>query len=516
MLTQVPTIQDIQQYKQAKQKTTETQPSEPSNNAESLRNKIKSGKKDDIVFKSEDKNIKPVNFQIGERTSEDIQKELKELEDSYKEKQEVIDKLKKEAGADWDPSTPKDKALLKGYKIQEDELKKTFKDERDKLNNELLNLQNANNRPSSAVQPASATSALPAYAAISQLKPEEQEEAKKKLGEAKASVDAGLRGEDAQQAQILKHIENGGKFSYADLTREKYWSEDGPSASDVFGELAGFMSKDEAKKWALNHMYGGEHPWNDTAQAALDNSYKLGTTTSEETKILKDVDVGGRTVKSVPEAVKEENRRTGKESIKAAEDYLKEWNKVHSDIVDDKYIENLPKFLHKAYKDGDFGEPGSKDAKSRLGYFIVDSVGTSLRNVGDILKGGKGEEKSEYNKVATENLQKALERRNQKYADMANQDMQMLKVPADNMQEIESALNKVYADKLIGPWLEAQNLRVKQAFVNGLINLSGKYDLKDAAKILITNELLNPGEMKQDATNIISGAVNTGKSLLGL
>ena len=92
--------------------------------------------------------------------------------------------------------------------------------------------------------------------------------------------------------------------------------------------------------------------------------------------------------------------------------------------------------------------------------------------------------------------------------------MEQLTVPAKDAQKVESALTQVYADKMIGPWLQAQDINVKQALVNALLKISDKYDLKDAMKIAITNEILTPSNVSQDAKDVVGGVTSGLTSLI--
>ena len=89
--------------------------------------------------------------------------------------------------------------------------------------------------------------------------------------------------------------------------------------------------------------------------------------------------------------------------------------------VDDHYLDNLPKFLYKRYKDGEFGEPGSKDAKARLGYFIMNGVQNTLKGLSNSFAANAGrapifnDVTTDYDKLQNTNFANAMNNRWNKY-----------------------------------------------------------------------------------------------------
>ena len=48
--------------------------------------------------------------------------------------------------------------------------------------------------------------------------------------------------------------------------------------------------------------------------------------------------------------------------------------------IDDKMVAQFPTFMFKRFKDGEFGDPKSSDAKLRLAYFMINGVQSKLKN----------------------------------------------------------------------------------------------------------------------------------------
>lgn len=97
-------------------------------------------------------------------------------------------------------------------------------------------------------------------------------------------------------------------------------------------------------------------------------------------------------------------------------------------LVDPQYLENLPKGLVQAYTSGKFGDPESDDAKSRLGYFILDNIATGLSN----FRIGRsspafGDKQSKYDKYLDTELTNAMQRKNDSINNVNNAALDIVK-----------------------------------------------------------------------------------------
>ena len=94
--------------------------------------------------------------------------------------------------------------------------------------------------------------------------------------------------------------------------------------------------------------------------------------------------------------------------------------------IDDHYLENLPTFLSTRYKNGEFGEPGSKDAKARLGYFIMNGVQNTLKGLSNSFAANAGrapifnDVTTDYDKLQNTNFANAMDNRWNKYKQETN------------------------------------------------------------------------------------------------
>ena len=147
--------------------------------------------------------------------------------------------------------------------------------------------------------------------------------------------------------------------------------------------------------------------------------------------------------------------------------------------VDDKYIEGLPKGLWRQYKSDAYGlstesalkklqsmglseeeakkalknpqteeqkkiADANKDAKSTLGYFVLDAVANGLSNMSKAVRGQDIDTNAGAAKQMNQtNLEKALERRNQKYGTLQERQWQSLIDSAGLTNEQRKALGDI-------------------------------------------------------------------------
>lgn len=120
--------------------------------------------------------------------------------------------------------------------------------------------------------------------------------------------------------------------------------------------------------------------------------------------------------------------------------------------IDDKMVESLPTFMVRHYQNGEFGEPGSKDAKLRLAHFMINGVGTALQNASAVIKGGQMQE-SDIEKFNNTNLEQGLSNRWYKNKAETESAVEALKKQGIEEQDIRNSINKI-----------ATNARMQTAF----------------------------------------------------
>lgn len=192
--------------------------------------------------------------------------------------------------------------------------------------------------------------------------------------------------------------------------------------------------------------------------------------------------------KEVQESIDTSNdaTRQEKEQIKEAADEVRDYvNKndmsdvakkamqqygLNTALIDTNYTKGLPKSILKAWKDGKFGTPSTKDSKSVRNYLMLNELGTMLSNMGAGVKGGESKE-ALWTSSVRKNMEEADARNNEKFkADMNNQ-MQQLNIGAEDQIELNKRISELMADNTFA--LAAQH-------AGNIENTIGLWYLKEA------------------------------------
>lgn len=204
--------------------------------------------------------------------------------------------------------------------------------------------------------------------------------------------------------------------------------------------------------------------------------------------------------------------------------------------IDDKLVAQIPTFMTKRYVDGEFGDPKSTDAKLRLAHFLVNGVGSKLKQASNIAMKTAGkapmfdDTTSDYEKYQQSNFAKGMENRWRKYEAETNAAIDLATKEGGNEQELRntaqqitqtnklnSAFNmlnenqKVYALRVVNKiGNEIGNLSDDQ-FINMLIGFAVSGDnltWQEAAEILV-------GKFGKDAIGgKLGGKINGGKPVV--
>ena len=149
------------------------------------------------------------------------------------------------------------------------------------------------------------------------------------------------------------------------------------------------------------------------------------------------------------------------EKQKAQEEKVKNWNNTMDSAsrmgaaaknVDDHYIEQLPTSIYARYKNNEFGKAGTKEAKQRLAYFIMDAAASPLKALANGMSrfAGQGDRfedtTSAYQKYQESNLAKGLENRWNKYQKETDAAMDLLRQREFADEDINEAIDKVSAN----------------------------------------------------------------------
>ena len=217
-----------------------------------------------------------------------------------------------------------------------------------------------------------------------------------------------------------------------------------------------------------------------------------------------------------------QNTQEDKEYDRQGEALEKRWDARLANIdkmtqsmrnIDDHMVDQLPTFMFKRYKNGEFGDPNSSDAKLRLAHFMINGVGTALQNASAVIKGGAQQE-SDIEKYNRTNLEEGLANRWNKYKqetqsaiDLAKQGGMSEEAITDSIATIssnnrlQSAFNmmnerqKVFALQVLGEIGNKMGNMNDAEFANTLIGMSAmgdSLDVKEAAAMLVYRTVKDP------------------------
>ena len=200
------------------------------------------------------------------------------------------------------------------------------------------------------------------------------------------------------------------------------------------------------------------------------------------------------------------------EKQKTQEEKEKNWDNMMDSLrrmgkasknVDDHFIEQLPTSIIARYKNNEFGEAGSKEAKQRLAYFIMDAAASPLKALANGMSrfAGQGDRfddtTSAYQKYQESNLVKGLENRWKKYETETANAMELVRQRGLGDEAITEAIDTVSA-----------NNRLQTAF-NRATEDQKAYILEVMSEI--GDKIGNMND--DDFVNTIMGMAMTGDSL---
>ena len=160
--------------------------------------------------------------------------------------------------------------------------------------------------------------------------------------------------------------------------------------------------------------------------------------------------------------------------------------------VDDHYLDNLPKFLYKRYKDGEFGEPGSKDAKARLGYFIMNGVQNTLKGLSNSFAANAGrapifnDVTTDYDKLQNTNFANAMNNRWNKYQQETNAAMDLAKKRGMSEEDLQNSIATISSNARLQNAVNMMNEEQKVFAFNVLAEIGDDLGSMDDKKFVDT------------------------------
>lgn len=210
--------------------------------------------------------------------------------------------------------------------------------------------------------------------------------------------------------------------------------------------------------------------------------------------------------------------------------------------IEDSYLQSLPNFMIKDFLDDKFGDHTTKDAKIRLGYFLINGLQSQLKNASNVMSVTAGhspmfsDTTSDYEKIRQTNLQQGLENRWNKNKQSTQTAIDLLKQEGMDEQDIQSTIAKVSANSRLQSALNMMNdeekaytltvmsklgERLNEMDSDELLNLLSAYAIfgdtvtwQEAAEIAAAKFLQND-EVKEKGKNLLDGLSGGMKGATG-
>lgn len=208
-------------------------------------------------------------------------------------------------------------------------------------------------------------------------------------------------------------------------------------------------------------------------------------------------------LKQTADEVREDTRKNN--LIDIAEEGRKKYD-LFSSNVDSHYIDGLPRSIWNAWKNGKFGTPDSKDAKSVRNTLLMNEIGTMLSNMGSAI-GRNGEMKEGlWSSSVRRNMEEADKRNNDKFETNMKNQLAQLDLSAKEQLEMEKHINELMADNTFA---------VAAKHANNIEDTIGLWHLKQALGKEWNNMSSKDKMGFLNAVNAIqNGDTTSGKAML--
>lgn len=148
----------------------------------------------------------------------------------------------------------------------------------------------------------------------------------------------------------------------------------------------------------------------------------------------------------------------------------------------------------------------TKDARQARDWYILDAIGTGMRNVGNTLRGGSGDEQSAWNKLQGSRMEGAQKRYNELLNAKADAVIEAAKHKQGFDQKNQEAFRDLYNNKRLQPLLNQIDVDTQVQ----LIDL-----MKDKADAINFDSFINALaiQLASDPKGTVSSFLNAGKDL---
>ena len=105
-------------------------------------------------------------------------------------------------------------------------------------------------------------------------------------------------------------------------------------------------------------------------------------------------------------------------------------------------LDNKRKSLRAELRDN-WRNPDERNARNKAGYFIANSLGTALQNIGKSLQGKDTKSESEFSKIRGENIKSAINRRNKRFDTLLDEEIQINHLNTEEAKEFKDIMTSI-------------------------------------------------------------------------
>lgn len=218
--------------------------------------------------------------------------------------------------------------------------------------------------------------------------------------------------------------------------------------------------KDGHVKEAVDEAFKVEEPKAETPAPTPVETPKVEETVTKKVEEEPEIKKADKNYMNDINAILNEEQR--KELQKLSDSSVEAYNRTLDNIqrsgelfkkIDDHAVSALPTFMIKRYMDGEFGDlstkEGKKEAKTRLAYFLLNSIQSKLKNASNAaaLAAGRApmfaDTMSDYEKYQQTNFANAMENRWNKYKQDTQAAIDMVKQRDIEQEDALNIINKI-------------------------------------------------------------------------
>ena len=88
-------------------------------------------------------------------------------------------------------------------------------------------------------------------------------------------------------------------------------------------------------------------------------------------------------------------------------------------------------------------DPDERNARNKAGYFIANSLGTTLQNMGKSLQGKDANSESEFSKIRGENIKSAINRRNKRFDTLLDEEIEINHLNTEEAKDFKDIMTSI-------------------------------------------------------------------------